>query len=197
MEHRLSCPEECEIFLDQGSNSCLLHWQMDSLPLSHQGSPLHLFFLRSDETLCIQWSSNSCWHMIGTQEISAAATANLVPVTTVTPADRLAPTSPSTAWRSYVPQICLARGSAPRGFMSYKKEVLINYGTWKLTCYYFCCKLIKKYNEFFLLCDETVISHWESQGGSEQLLKCWRASAPGFCATWFSASYSVPVFLSD
>ena len=28
------------IFLIQGSNPCLLHWQTDSLPLSHQGSPL-------------------------------------------------------------------------------------------------------------------------------------------------------------
>ena len=28
------------IFLTQGSNPCLLHWQVDSLPLSHQGSPL-------------------------------------------------------------------------------------------------------------------------------------------------------------
>ena len=25
--------------LEQGSNPCLLHWQVDSLPLSHQGSP--------------------------------------------------------------------------------------------------------------------------------------------------------------
>ena len=37
--HRLSCSMECGIFLDQGSNLCLLHWQADSLPLSHQGSP--------------------------------------------------------------------------------------------------------------------------------------------------------------
>ena len=29
----------CEIFPDQGSNPCPLHWQADSLPLSHQGSP--------------------------------------------------------------------------------------------------------------------------------------------------------------
>ena len=29
----------CGIFLDQGSNLYLLHWQVDSLPLSHQGSP--------------------------------------------------------------------------------------------------------------------------------------------------------------
>ena len=27
------------IFLTQGSNPRLLHWQADSLPLSHQGSP--------------------------------------------------------------------------------------------------------------------------------------------------------------
>ena len=28
-----------EIFLTQGLNLCFLHWQVDSLPLSHQGSP--------------------------------------------------------------------------------------------------------------------------------------------------------------
>ena len=33
------------IFLDQGSNPCLLHWQVDSLPLSHQGSPIILFLI--------------------------------------------------------------------------------------------------------------------------------------------------------
>ena len=27
------------IFSTQGSSPCLLHWQVDSLPLSHQGSP--------------------------------------------------------------------------------------------------------------------------------------------------------------
>ena len=27
------------IFLTQGSKPCLLHWQADSLPMSHQGSP--------------------------------------------------------------------------------------------------------------------------------------------------------------
>ena len=36
--HSLSYPKACGIFLDQGSNLCLLHWQVDSLPLSHQGS---------------------------------------------------------------------------------------------------------------------------------------------------------------
>ena len=27
------------VYMDQGSILCLLHWQVDSLPLSHQGSP--------------------------------------------------------------------------------------------------------------------------------------------------------------
>ena len=35
----LSSSMACGIFLDQGSNPCLLHWQVYSLPLSHQGSP--------------------------------------------------------------------------------------------------------------------------------------------------------------
>ena len=39
MAHRFSCPAACVIFLDQGSNPCSLHWQMDSYPLDHQGSP--------------------------------------------------------------------------------------------------------------------------------------------------------------
>ena len=37
--HGLSCPAECGVFPDQGSNLSLLHWQAGSLPLSHQGSP--------------------------------------------------------------------------------------------------------------------------------------------------------------
>ena len=37
--HGLSCPAACGILPDQGSNLCLLHWQVDSLPLSHLGGP--------------------------------------------------------------------------------------------------------------------------------------------------------------
>ena len=36
---RLGCSAACGTFPDQGSNPCLLHWQADSLPLSHLGSP--------------------------------------------------------------------------------------------------------------------------------------------------------------
>ena len=35
----LSCSVECGIFPDQGLNLCLLHWQVDFLPLSHQARP--------------------------------------------------------------------------------------------------------------------------------------------------------------
>ena len=37
--HRLSCSVACGIFSDQGSNPRPLHWQVDSLPLYHLGSP--------------------------------------------------------------------------------------------------------------------------------------------------------------
>ena len=35
----LGCSVACGILLDQRLNSCLLHWQADSFPLSHHGSP--------------------------------------------------------------------------------------------------------------------------------------------------------------
>ena len=38
---RLRCSTACGIFPDQGSNLCPLHWQVDSKPLRHQGSPDH------------------------------------------------------------------------------------------------------------------------------------------------------------
>ena len=41
--HGLSCSTACGIFPDQGSNPCPLHWQADSQPLRHQGSPCDLF----------------------------------------------------------------------------------------------------------------------------------------------------------
>ena len=37
--HGPSCSTACGIFLDQGSNPCPLHWQADSQPLRHRGSP--------------------------------------------------------------------------------------------------------------------------------------------------------------
>ena len=55
---RLSRPSTCEIFPDQGSNLCLLHWQVDSLPLSHQRSSSSVPFNLTPHTRAL--STNGC-----------------------------------------------------------------------------------------------------------------------------------------
>ena len=47
--HGPSCSVACGIFPDRGSNPCPLHWQADSQPLRHQGSPT--FFFLTEMTL--------------------------------------------------------------------------------------------------------------------------------------------------
>ena len=42
--HGPCCSVACGIFPDQGSNPCPLHWQADSQPLRHQGSPGFFIF---------------------------------------------------------------------------------------------------------------------------------------------------------
>ena len=64
--HGPSCSAACGIFPDQGSNPCPLHWQEDSQPLHHQGSPIHSFFKKINlfmavlGTRCCAWASSSC-----------------------------------------------------------------------------------------------------------------------------------------
>ena len=41
----------CGIFPDQGSNPCPLHWQADSQPLRHQGSPQYVL-LNEKKAMC-------------------------------------------------------------------------------------------------------------------------------------------------
>ena len=43
--HGPSHSAACGIFPDQGSNPCPLHWQADSQPLRHQGSPCTIFYV--------------------------------------------------------------------------------------------------------------------------------------------------------
>ena len=43
--HGPSCSTACGIFPDQGSNPRPLHWQADSQPLRHQGSPKLNFYM--------------------------------------------------------------------------------------------------------------------------------------------------------
>ena len=45
--HGLSCSATCGILPDQGLNLCLLHWQADILPLSHEErSPSSLYWVK-------------------------------------------------------------------------------------------------------------------------------------------------------
>ena len=41
----LSCSVACGISPDQGLNLCLLHWQADPLPLSHQGNSVLIIII--------------------------------------------------------------------------------------------------------------------------------------------------------
>ena len=43
--HGPNCSAACGILPDQGSNPCPLHWQADSQPLRHQGSPYVQVFM--------------------------------------------------------------------------------------------------------------------------------------------------------
>ena len=53
--HGLNCSTACGIFLDQGLNLSLMHWQADSLPLRYQGSPgcMYLFELWLSLGICL------------------------------------------------------------------------------------------------------------------------------------------------
>ena len=58
--HGPSRSAACGISPDQGSNPCPLHWQADSQPLRHQGSPSYIFLSPSAENFfrSIQFSNS-------------------------------------------------------------------------------------------------------------------------------------------
>ena len=58
--HGLSCSAACGIFPDQGSNPCPLHWQADSQPLRHQGSPVCLFLKVIFRLAFFFWRNSVC-----------------------------------------------------------------------------------------------------------------------------------------
>ena len=66
--HGPSCSAACGIFPDQGSNPRPLHWQADSQPLRHQGSPLGplLTYLKQEPALWHpgRWSSRPCVNVL-------------------------------------------------------------------------------------------------------------------------------------
>ena len=64
--HGPSCSVACGIFPDRGTNPCPLHWQADSQPLHHQGSPTHyllkifLHYEFSDELQGLNFNYRLC-----------------------------------------------------------------------------------------------------------------------------------------
>ena len=65
--HGPSCSAACGIFPDQGSNPCPLHWQADSQPLRHQGSPIYLLDTQLDtlknlHTLMLCFVNYEVWY---------------------------------------------------------------------------------------------------------------------------------------
>ena len=59
MAHGLGGPEACGIFPHQRLNPCPLHWQVDSYPLDHQGSPKLCFIKISTDS--VQSLLNCCF----------------------------------------------------------------------------------------------------------------------------------------
>ena len=49
------------IFLTQGLNPCLLHWQVDASPLNHQGNDSHSRLDIKTHTFCRLNQAHSCW----------------------------------------------------------------------------------------------------------------------------------------
>ena len=71
--HGTSCSAACEIFPDQGSNPWPLHWQADSQPLRHQGSPvLTLFNEELDMAMLVRCQKRD----FGAQEAGCSAREN-------------------------------------------------------------------------------------------------------------------------
>ena len=57
--HGPSCSAACGILPDQGPNPHPLHWQADSQPLRHQGSPPVIVFIQEQILLCYQSDWNT------------------------------------------------------------------------------------------------------------------------------------------
>ena len=70
------------IFLTQGSNPCLLHWQADYLSLSHQGSSIHLDNQEKSNTVHLDILTDSyvakttIWPMIYTLPFCSSCSKN-------------------------------------------------------------------------------------------------------------------------
>ena len=59
--HGPSCSAACGIFPDQGTNPCPLHWQADSQPLCHQGSPKLTLLIHHSASFPTSWCFPNNW----------------------------------------------------------------------------------------------------------------------------------------
>ena len=57
--HGPSCSAASGILPDQGSNPCALHWQADSQPLRHQGSPFQEILTQENNAVKLQITSEN------------------------------------------------------------------------------------------------------------------------------------------
>ena len=82
LAHGPSCSAARGIFPDQGSNPCPLHWQADSQPLRHQGSPIPHFLNEGFEL-------DQVWHVCLIVPMSMLHTSCLSLYSLVEPKHRL------------------------------------------------------------------------------------------------------------
>ena len=68
--HGPRCSAAHGIFPDQGSNPCPLHWQADSQPLCHHGSPRFLSLFQKSGQLQLLFLSHSTSNLRGEDKIS-------------------------------------------------------------------------------------------------------------------------------
>ena len=68
--HGSSCSAACGIFPDQGSNPCSLHWQADSQPLRHQGSPEQKFLILTKFGLPIMSFMDQVFGVVSKTQVS-------------------------------------------------------------------------------------------------------------------------------
>ena len=68
--HGPICSAACGIFPDQGSNPCPLHWQADSQPLHHQGSPKLISFCTAKETINKTKRQQTNWEKIFANDVT-------------------------------------------------------------------------------------------------------------------------------
>ena len=59
----LSCYTSCGTFPDQRWNPCLVHWQVDSSPLSHQGTPISGYLTECSESPWGEKKARSSQHI--------------------------------------------------------------------------------------------------------------------------------------